>query len=108
MYLCDLDMFELGRRSAARSEQAKLEKIAKSSYQWEAVKRPVPRGEWKDSVCFEKGAMMDSFAAVMATSGYSSMYEASISLWTMLMNNFITVSMLVCDWPSFFCRLKIN
>jgi hypothetical protein len=36
----------------------------------------VPRGEWKGSVCFEKGARMDSFAVVLPKPGYSSMYEA--------------------------------
>jgi hypothetical protein len=30
----------------------------------------------KESVCFEKGARMDSFAAVLPTPSYSSMYEA--------------------------------
>jgi hypothetical protein len=51
-------------------------KTAKPSYRWEAVKRPIPRGELKDSVCFEKGTRMDSFAAVLPTPGYSIMYEA--------------------------------
>ncbi len=72
-------MFELGQRSAARSGQAKPEKIAKPSYRWESAKRPIPHGERKDSVCFEKRARMDSFAAVLPMSGYSSMYEASVS-----------------------------
>jgi hypothetical protein len=35
---------------------------------------PKSRGEWKDSVCFERGARMDSFAVVLTTPGYSSMY----------------------------------
>jgi hypothetical protein len=51
-------------------------KTAKQSHWWEAVRRPIPHGEWKDLVCFEKGARMDSFAAVLPKHGYSSMYEA--------------------------------
>ncbi len=49
VYLCDLKVFELGWRSAARSGQAKL-KTAKPSHWWEAVRRPIPRGEGKDLV----------------------------------------------------------
>ncbi len=32
--------------------------------QGEVVGRPISCGEWEDSVCFEKGARIDSFAAV--------------------------------------------
>jgi hypothetical protein len=39
-------------------------------------KRPFPRGELTDSACFQKGARMDSFAALLPTPEYSSMYEA--------------------------------
>ncbi len=84
-------MFELGQQSAARSEQAKLGKIAKPSYQWEAAKRPIPCGERKDSVCFEKRARMDLFAAVLPTPGYSSMYEIEFGLMGRVMHNVITV-----------------
>jgi hypothetical protein len=45
----------------------------KSSGCWVAATRPTPRGKWKDSVGFDKGAKMDSFALVMHS--YSSMYE---------------------------------
>jgi hypothetical protein len=46
------------------------QRISKPSHWWEAAKCPIPCGEWKDSVCFEKRARMDSFAAVLPTLGY--------------------------------------
>jgi hypothetical protein len=36
------------------------------------------RGEWRDSVCFEKEARMDSFTALLKTPGRSSMYKLSV------------------------------
>ncbi len=74
--------FWVGQRSAARSGQAKLKK-AKPSYRLEAAKRPVPRDGWDYSVCYERRARMNSFAAVLPTTGYSSMYRAE------------------CEWMSF-------
>jgi hypothetical protein len=58
--------FELGWWSAVRSGQAK------PSQSWEAAKRPISRGEWKDFVCFEKWARMESFAAVLPMPSYAS------------------------------------
>jgi hypothetical protein len=83
-------VFELGQRSAARSGQAKL-KTAKPSYRWEAAKRPILRGGLKDSACFETGARMDSFAVVLPTPGYSSMYEAKCQLTNCIMSNVVIV-----------------
>jgi hypothetical protein len=50
-------------------------KTAKPSHQWEVVGRPISRGEWEDSVCFEKGARMDSFAVVLTTLSCLSIYR---------------------------------
>ncbi len=50
-------------------------KIAKQSHQWEVVGHPFSHSEWEDSVCFEKGARMDSFAVVLTTLSCLSMYE---------------------------------
>jgi hypothetical protein len=60
---------------AERSGQAKLEN-SQPSYRWEAAKCPIPCGELKDYVCFEKGARMNSFTVLLPMPGYSSMYEA--------------------------------
>jgi hypothetical protein len=54
--------------SQAKNRQAKL-------LVWRFVRRPMSHGEGKDSVCFERGARMDSFAAMLTTLGRSSMYE---------------------------------
>jgi hypothetical protein len=48
--------------------------ITKPSHQWEVVGHPISCGEWKGSVCFERGARMDSFAVVLTTLSCSSMY----------------------------------
>jgi hypothetical protein len=88
-----------------------LKKIAKPSHQWEVVRHYVSLGEWEDSVCFERGARMDSFAAVLTTFGCSSMYEVICvkkqTFWLMGNNNNNCEYM--CVLPNFFPRrLKIN
>ncbi len=70
IYKCN----KLGQQSTAGSGQAK------PSYWWEAALRPIPWGEWKYSVCFEKRAKMASFAAVLPMLGYSSMYETECEI----------------------------
>ncbi len=64
--------------SKAWASQAR--KNSQPSYRWDAAKRPIPHGGWKDSVCFEKRARMDSFAAVLPMPSYSSIYEAKCDL----------------------------
>jgi hypothetical protein len=75
MCICVIYKFlSLGLRSATRSGQAKL-KIAKPSrWRGKQSKRPKSRGEQEDSVCFERGARMDSFAPVLTMPSHSSMY----------------------------------
>jgi hypothetical protein len=62
-------------------------------------------------VCFERGARIDSFAAVLTMLGWSSMYEVicvrkyTLSWWVTI----ITICEYMCDWFHFFLRrLKIN
>ncbi len=64
----------LGLSTAVISGQAKL-KIAKPSF-WRGkqFKRPKSHGEQEDSVCFERGARIDSFIAVLIMPSRSSMY----------------------------------
>jgi hypothetical protein len=60
---------------------------------------------WKDSVCFEKGARMDSFAAVLSTPSYSSMYvciymcEGTNPL--LISNDYNSHDMYACKWFHF-------
>jgi hypothetical protein len=93
------------QRDLGKSSQ---EIIAKASYQWEAAKLPVLRGEWKDSVCFEKRARMDSFAAVLSTPGYSSKYEAGCD--SMIRGNEWRYNIRVCMFVtnSFFIIFKFK
>ncbi len=62
------------------SERAIISKIwgkpslKQPSQQRKIVGCPNSHGEWEDSVCFEKGARMDSFAAVLTMLSCSSMY----------------------------------
>jgi hypothetical protein len=42
-------------------------------------KRPRSRGEWNDSACFEIGARIDSFAAVLTMLSRSSMHKLSVA-----------------------------
>ncbi len=42
---------------------------------WVSYLTYLPHGEWIDSVCFERGARMDLFAAVLTTLSCSSMYK---------------------------------
>ncbi len=67
-------MLELRLQSVARSGQAKL-KIAKPSHRWLVVALPISNSECENSVCFERGARMESFAAVLTTLSCSSIYE---------------------------------
>jgi uncharacterized membrane protein YjdF len=75
-------------------------KIAKPSHRWEVGGHPISLGEWEDSVCFEKGARMDSFAAVLTMLSCSSMYEVICvkkqTLWLMS-NNHNIMSICVTD-----------
>ncbi len=66
----------LGLWSRTRSRQAKR-RIAKL-LEWEALRSVLGHIEGKhESVCFELEARMDSFAAVPAMLGRSSMYKSS-------------------------------
>jgi hypothetical protein len=63
---------------------AKL-KIAKPSHRHGKQSRHLLScGEWEDSVCFERGAKMDSFAAVLAMPSRSSMYKLSLLVKKMI------------------------
>ncbi len=105
------------RQSAAWSGQASSREIAKPSYRWEDAKHPIPCGEWRDSVCFEKRARMDSFAAVLPLMGYSSMYETECELMNCADVECYN-SEYVCLWLTlwitlrltlfYICRLKLN
>ncbi len=74
----------LGLQSGARSGQAK-QKNANPSHRWVKQSRwLMSRGEWGDSVCFERGARMDSFTAVLTTPSRSSMYKLSVLVKKMI------------------------
>jgi hypothetical protein len=98
--------------SVARSVQAKL-KIAKQSYRrGKQLKHLKSCGKQEDSFCFERGARMDSFAAVLTTPSFSSMYTWTVWIVNkkiILVCNDYSNDNYVSDWPIFFIqRLKIN
>ncbi len=68
----------LGLWSAERSRQAKLEKSQAKHPCGKQSKRLVSRGGQEDSVCFERGARMDSFTAVLTMPSRSSLYKLSV------------------------------
>jgi hypothetical protein len=86
-------------------------KIAKPSHPWEVVGHPISRGEWKFSVCFERGAKMDSFAAVLITLSCSSMYEiirVKKLILCLMRNDYNDLWVYVQLIAFFIRRLKIN
>ncbi len=69
-------MFEFETLISSKIGESQAKNSQAKPLAWEAVEHPMSHGERKDSVCFERGAMMDSFAAVLTMLSCSSMYES--------------------------------
>ncbi len=85
-------------------------KIVQPSHRGEVVGGPISCSEWKDSVCFERGARRNSFAAMLTLLGCSSMYKTlCLKKQTLCLmgDHYNNLSICVTD-SIFICRLKIN